>query len=178
MRRLKEYYKNTILPNFIKDNIFANRMEVPHLVKIVVNVGFGNISGNKKMMDSVLNDITMITGQKPIVTKAASSIAGFKIRRGFPIGCKVTLRRDRMYDFFDKLLSVTLPTIRDFRGLSSRSFDGNGNFNFGIKEHIVFPEIEYDKIESIIGMNITIVTSAKNDKDGILLFKAFSFPFF
>ncbi len=178
MRRLKEYYKNTILPNFIKDDIFFNKMAVPRIVKIIVNVGFGNISGNKKLMDSILKDIMMITGQKPIITKAVSSIAGFKIRRGFPVGCKVTLRKDRMYDFFDKLLSVTLPTIRDFRGISAKSFDGNGNFNFGIKEHIVFPEIEYDKIESIIGMNITIVTSAKNDKDGMLLFKAFGFPFF
>lgn len=177
MRRLKDYYNNVILHNLIKDGSFSNIMAVPRLVKIVINVGFGSIGGNKKLMDSILRDIMLITGQKPIVTKAASSIAGFKIRRGFPVGCKVTLRKKRMYDFFDKLLSVIMPAIRDFRGVSKNSFDGKGNFNFGIKEHIIFPEIDYDKIESIIGMNVTIVTSANNDVNAIQLFKAFNFPF-
>ncbi len=177
MNRLEKHYNEVIIPEFLKKGIFSNIMAVPRLVKIVVNISFGNIMSNKKLIDNVLSELSLITGQKPVIINSRKSIAGFKLRKGFPIGCKVTLRKDRMYDFFDELLSVVLPRVRDFRGLSIKSFDGYGNYNLGIKEQIVFPEIDYEKIDSLRGMDITIVTTALNNKDSELLLRSFSFPF-
>lgn len=178
MNRLKKYYLDIIVPSFMKNGDFENIMSIPRIVKIVVNVGFGSPNISKKVIESIASDLTLISGQKPIIINAKKSIAGFKIRKGFPIGCKVTLRDNRMYDFLDKLISIVLPRVRDFRGLSLKSFDGRGSYSFGIKEQIVFPEIDYDKIDSIRGMDVSIVTSSKNNRDGEKLLKAFSFPFF
>lgn len=171
-----EYYKKNIIPDFIEKKISKNIMEVPKLIKIVINTGFTVPDSNKKNIDDTLSDISLISGQKGIVTKAKKSIAGFKVRKDFIIGCKVTLRRKNMYNFLNKLICLVLPRLRDFRGLPGKSFDGNGNYSFGIKEHIIFPEIDYDKITNMKGFDICIVTSTKSDMKAKLLLKAFNFP--
>lgn len=175
--RLKEKYKEEIIPAFTKEFSLKNSMETPRIEKIVINVGAGEAIQNPKAIDHIVEDISVIAGQRPIVTRAKKSIAGFKIRQGNPIGCKVTLRGDRMYEFLDRLLSLALPRIRDFRGLSPKSFDGQGNFTMGIDEQLIFPEVDYDKIDKIRGMDITIVTTAKDDRQGFALLKYFGFPF-
>jgi large subunit ribosomal protein L5 len=152
-------------------------MEVPRITKIVLNMGVGEAVADKKVLEHAVNDLTLIAGQKPIVTKARKSIAGFKIRDGYPIGCKVTLRGTRMFEFLDRLISVAIPRIRDFRGIPAKSFDGRGNFNMGVREQIIFPEIEYDKIDALRGLNVTITTTAKSDKEARALLSAFRFPF-
>jgi len=152
-------------------------MEVPRITKIVLNMGVGEAVADKKVLENAVGDMTLIAGQKPIITKARKSIAGFKIRDGYPIGCKVTLRSVRMYEFLDRLISVAIPRIRDFRGIPAKSFDGRGNFNMGVKEQIIFPEVEYDKIDALRGMNVTITTTAKSDKEARALLAAFRFPF-
>ena len=177
MTRLENYYKETVIPQMMKEFSYRNVMEVPKLVKIGLNMGVGEAVGNKKIMVNATNDMEAIAGQKALVTFAKKSVAGFKIRDGWPIGCKVTLRRNKMYEFFDRLVNVSIPRIRDFRGLSPKSFDGRGNYSMGIREQIIFPEIEYDKIDTIRGMDITFVTTAKTDEEAKALLKAFSFPF-
>ena len=177
MTRLETYYKETVIPQMMKEFSYRNVMEVPKLVKIGLNMGVGEAVGNKKIMVNATSDMEKITGQKALVTYAKKSVAGFKIRDGWPIGCKVTLRRNKMYEFFDRLVNVSIPRIRDFRGLSPKSFDGRGNYSMGIKEQIIFPEIEYDKIDTIRGMDVTFVTTAKTDAEAKALLKAFSFPF-
>lgn len=177
MNRLKKQYIDNIVPIFVKNGLFSNVMDVPRIVKIVINVGFGSPNYNKKVMENIVSELSLISGQKPIVINAKKSIAGFKIRQGVPIGCKVTLRNNRMYDFFDKLLSIILPRVRDFRGLSLKSFDGRGNYSFGIKEQIVFPEVDYDKVDAIRGMDISIITTSRNNKNCEMLLRAFGFPF-
>ncbi len=177
MTRLETYYKETVVPLMMKEFGYKNVMEVPKLVKIGLNMGVGEAVGNKKIMVNATSDMEKITGQKALVTYAKKSVAGFKIRDGWPIGCKVTLRRNKMYEFFDRLVNVSIPRIRDFRGLNAKSFDGRGNYSMGIKEQIIFPEIEYDKIDTIRGMDITFVTTAKSDKEAKALLSAFSFPF-
>ena len=175
--RLKEVYKNDIVPALIKQFGYKSVMEVPRIEKIVLNMGVGEAVADKKVMDNAVADMTKIAGQKPVVTKARKSIANFKIRTGYPVGCKVTLRGARMYEFLDRLVSVAMPRIRDFRGISGRAFDGRGNYNIGVREQIIFPEIEYDKIDAIRGMNITISTTAKTDEEAKALLTAFRFPF-
>ncbi len=177
MVRLQAIYKETIVPKLMKDFGYKSVMEVPRITKITLNMGVGEAVADKKIMDHAVNDMTKIAGQKPVVTKSKKSIAGFKIRDGYPIGCMVTLRADRMYEFLDRLITVSLPRVRDFRGIPGRSFDGRGNYNMGIKEQIIFPEIEYDKIDAIRGMNISITTTAKNDAEAKALLAAFKFPF-
>lgn len=177
MTRLKRIYRDKIVPEMIKEFGYRNIMEVPRLVKIVLNVGIGEATQNIKAIDSSVQDIALITGQRPVVTRAKKSIASFKLRKGMPIGCMVTLRGDRMYEFFDRLVSFALPRVRDFKGLSGEGFDGRGNYNLGIKEQIIFPEIDYDKIDKIRGMNITIVTTAKTDEEGKALLKQLGMPF-
>ena len=177
MARLKDYYKKEVVPALIKEFDYKNPMEVPRLVKIVVNMGLGEAIQNVKVLDSAVQEMTMIVGQKPVITKAKKSIATFKLRQGMSIGCCVTLRSDRMYEFFDRLVSVALPRVRDFRGIPVKSFDGRGNFALGLKEQIIFPEIEYDKVEKIRGMNIAIVTSAKTDDEARQLLKLMGMPF-
>jgi large subunit ribosomal protein L5 len=177
MARLKEVYKKEIVPALTKQFGYKSLMEVPRVTKIVLNMGVGEAVGDKKVLENAAADMTKISGQKPIVTKARKAIAAFKIREGYPIGCMVTLRENRMYEFLDRLVSIALPRVRDFRGVSGRSFDGRGNFNMGVKEQIIFPEIEYDKIDAIRGMNITIATSAKTDAEAKALLAAFRFPF-
>lgn len=177
MTRLETFYKETVIPQMMKEFSYRNVMEVPKLVKIGLNMGVGEAVGNKKIMVNATSDMEKITGQKALVTYAKKSVAGFKIRDGWPIGCKVTLRRNKMYEFFDRLVNVSIPRIRDFRGLSPKSFDGRGNYSMGIREQIIFPEIEYDKIDTIRGMDITFVTTAKSDAEAKALLKAFSFPF-
>ena len=177
MARLRSIYKETIVPKLMKDFGYKSVMEVPRITKITLNMGVGEAVADKKIMDNAVGDMTKIAGQKPVVTKSKKSIAGFKIRDGYPIGCMVTLRADRMYEFLDRLITVSLPRVRDFRGISGRSFDGRGNYNMGIKEQIIFPEIEYDKIDAIRGMNISITTTAKNDAEAKALLAAFKFPF-
>ncbi len=177
MARLQTIYKETIVPKLMKDFGFKSVMEVPRITKITLNMGVGEAVADKKIMDNAVGDMTKIAGQKPVVTKSKKSIAGFKIRDGYPIGCMVTLRANRMYEFLDRLITVSLPRVRDFRGISGRSFDGRGNYNMGIKEQIIFPEIEYDKIDAIRGMNISITTTAKNDAEAKALLAAFKFPF-
>lgn len=176
MTRLKEFYKTEVVNKLIAQFNYKSIMEVPRIKKIVLNMGVGEAISDKKVMEFALSDMTKISGQKPIITKARKSIAGFKIRDGYPIGCKVTLRKDKMFEFFDRLVSIALPRVRDFRGLPAKSFDQFGNYNFGIKEQIIFPEIEYDKIDVIRGMNITITTTAKSNEEARALLKAFSFP--
>lgn len=176
MSRLKIMYHTKIVPELMKKNNF-NIMEVPVIKKITLNMGVGEAINDKKYIDNALSDLCLITGQKAVITKARKSIAGFKVREGWPIGCMVTLRSVMMYEFLDRLLSVVIPRIRDFRGLNVKSFDGRGNYNFGIKEQIVFPEIDYDKIDRLRGLDICITTSAKNDNDGLELLKLFKFPF-
>jgi len=177
MARLKDYYKKEVVPELIKAFGYKNPMEVPRLVKIVVNMGLGEAIQNVKVLDSAVEEMTKIVGQKPVVTKARKSIATFKLRQGMSIGCCVTLRRERMYEFFDRLVSVALPRVRDFRGIPLKSFDGRGNFALGLKEQIIFPEIDYDKVEKIKGMNIAIVTTAKTDDEARELLKLMGMPF-
>lgn len=175
--RLKEKYKKEITPAFIKEFSLKNYMQVPRVEKIVINVGAGEAIQNPKVLDYIVNDLSVITGQRPVITKAKKSIAGFKLREGNPIGCKVTLRGNRMYEFLDRLLSLALPRIRDFKGLSLKSFDGQGNYTFGVNEQLIFPEVDYDKIDKIRGMDITIVTTAKEDEQGFALLRHLGFPF-
>ena len=177
MARLKEIYKNDVVPALVKQFGYKSVMEVPRLQKIVLNMGVGEAIGDKKLLENAAGDMQKISGQKPVITKARKAIAVFKIREGYPIGCMVTLRQSRMYEFLDRLISVALPRVRDFRGVSGRSFDGRGNFNMGVKEQIIFPEIEYDKIDKLRGMNITITTTAKTDAEAKALLAAFRFPF-
>ena len=175
--RLKEHYAKKVVPALKKEFGYKNIMAVPKLDKISVNIGLGEATQNAKLMDGAANELGQITGQKPVVTKARKSIAAWKIRTGYPIGCMVTLRQDRMYEFLDRLVSIALPRVRDFRGVSGRSFDGRGNYNLGVKEQIIFPEIEYDKIDALRGLNITIATTAKTDAEARALLAAFKFPF-
>jgi len=175
--RLREKYQNEIISSLQKEFGFKNVMQVPKLEKIVVNCGVGEAIDNAKLLDSAMADIAAITGQKPKLNKARLSVAAFKLRQGMSVGCKVTLRGNMMYEFYDRLVNVALPRIRDFRGVPTKSFDGRGNYTLGIKEHIIFPEIDYDKVAQIIGMDITIVTSAKNDEQGFKLLKLMSMPF-
>ncbi len=177
MSRLQDFYKETVIKQLMEELKCENVMAVPKIEKITVNMGVGEAAADKKVLEHAVSDMTKITGQKPIVTKARKSVAGFKIREGWPIGCKVTLRRERMYEFLDRLISIGIPRIRDFRGLSAKSFDGRGNYSMGVREQIIFPEIDYDKIDALRGMDITITTSAKNDDEARALLKAFNFPF-
>lgn len=177
MARLKDYYNKDVVPALIKEFKYKNRMEVPKLVKIVINMGLGEAIQNIKILDGAVAELSAITGQKPVITKARKSIATFKLRQGMSIGCCVTLRQDRMYEFFDRLVNVALPRVRDFRGISAKSFDGRGNFALGLKEQIIFPEIDYDKIDKVKGMNIVIVTSAKTDEEARHLLKLMGVPF-
>lgn len=175
--RLKEYYNHVIVPQLKQDFGYTNTLAVPRLQKIVVNMGVGEVTSDSKNIQAALADLTSITGQKPLIRHARKSIAQFKLRKGMPIGCKVTLRRNMMYEFFDRLTSIVLVRIRDFRGLSSRSFDGRGNISLGLAEQIIFPEINYDKVDRIRGMDITIVTSARTDNEAKALLKGFNIPF-
>src|SRR6266498_3463215 len=175
--RLKKHYEETVRPALVKEFGYKNPMQVPRIDKIVLNMGVGEAIGDKKLLDNAAADMQKIAGQKPVITKAKKAIAGFKIREGYPIGCMVTLRQQRMYEFLDRLITVALPRVRDFRGVSGRSFDGRGNFNMGVKEQIIFPEIEYDKIDTVRGLNITIATTAKSDAEAKALLAAFKFPF-
>jgi large subunit ribosomal protein L5 len=177
MARLKEIYKKEIVPALTAQFGYKSTMEVPRISKIVLNMGVGEAVSDKKILDNAVGDLTKLSGQKPVVTKSKKSIAAWKIRTGYPIGCMVTLRQDRMYEFLDRLVSIALPRVRDFRGVSSRSFDGRGNYNLGVKEQIIFPEIEYDKIDTLRGLNITIATTAKTDAEAKALLAAFKFPF-
>ncbi|KAB0669346.1 50S ribosomal protein L5 [Oryzomonas sagensis] len=177
MARIKELYDNEIIAKLRKDFNYKNIMEVPHIEKIVVNMGLGEAIQNVKILDSAAVELNAITGQKSVITKAKKSIATFKLRQGMPIGCMVTLRRDRMYEFLDRLMNVALPRVRDFKGVSGKAFDGKGNYTLGIKEQLIFPEISYDTIDKIKGMNITIVTSAKTDEEGKALLKYLGMPF-
>lgn len=177
MNRVKSYYNETVKAALVKKFEYTSIMQAPRLTKIVVNIGVGDAINNSKLLDAAVEDLTVITGQKPIITKAKKSIAAFKLREGVPIGCKVTLRGERMYDFFDKLVSAALPRVRDFRGLSKDSFDGHGNYTIGIKEQLIFPEIDYDKVLKIRGMDIVIVTNAKTDEEGRELLKQLGMPF-
>jgi len=177
MARLKEKYFQDILPIMMSDLGYKNILQAPRLVKVVVNIGLGEAIQNIKAIDHALEDLGLITGQKPIVTRAKKSISNFKLREGMPIGCSVTLRKERMYEFLDRLINITLPRVRDFRGISGKSFDGRGNYTLGIREQIIFPEINYDKIDKIRGMNITIVTSAKTDEEAKVFLKHLGMPF-
>lgn len=176
MARLQEFYEQTVAPALREELKLKNVMQVPRITKITLNMGVGEAVANKKVLESAADDLTRISGQKPIITKARKSVANFKIREGWPIGCKVTLRRGRMYEFLDRLISVAIPRIRDFRGLSPRAFDGRGNYSMGLHEQIVFPEIDYDKVDAIRGLDVTITTSAPNDEQARALLKAFNFP--
>jgi large subunit ribosomal protein L5 len=177
MARLQEYYRKEVVPALVKQFGYKSVMEVPRLTKIVLNMGVGEAVADKKILENAIGDLQKVAGQKPVVTKARKAIAGFKIREGYPIGCMVTLRRERMFEFFDRLVTVALPRVRDFRGVGGKGFDGRGNFNMGVKEQIIFPEIEYDKIDALRGMNITVATTAKTDAEAKALLAAFKFPF-
>ena len=177
MSRLQQFYKDTVIKKLIDERGYKNVMQVPRIEKITINMGVGEAIGDKKVIENALADMEKISGQKPVTTLARKSVASFKVRDGYPIGCKVTLRKERMYEFLDRLISVAIPRIRDFRGMSSKAFDGQGNYNMGVKEQIIFPEIEYEKIDAIRGMDINITTSAKNDEDARALLAAFNFPF-
>jgi large subunit ribosomal protein L5 len=177
MARLKDFYNETVVKNLTEQFGYTSVMQVPRIEKITLNMGVGEAVADKKVMENAVGDMEKIAGQKAIVTKAKKSIAAFKIRDDYPVGCKVTLRRERMYEFLDRLVTVAIPRIRDFRGISAKSFDGRGNYNMGVKEQIIFPEIEYDKIDALRGMNITITTTAKTDEEARALLAAFSFPF-
>ena len=177
MARLKEFYKTEVIKKMTEQFGYTSPMQVPRIEKITLNRGVGEAVADKKIMEHAVGDMEKIAGQKAIVTKAKKSVAAFKIRDDYPVGCKVTLRRDRMYEFLDRLVTIAIPRIRDFRGISARSFDGRGNYNMGVKEQIIFPEIEYDKIDALRGMNITITTTAKTDEEAKALLSAFSFPF-
>jgi large subunit ribosomal protein L5 len=176
MARLFDYYKDAVAPELMKKFGYKSIMEVPRIEKITLNMGVGEAVADKKVMEHAVSDMQKIAGQKPVVTKSKKSIAGFKIRENYPVGCKVTLRKARMYEFLDRLVTVAIPRIRDFRGISGKSFDGRGNYNMGVKEQIIFPEIEYDKIDALRGMNITITTTAKTDEEARALLTAFKFP--
>lgn len=177
MTRLKAHYFKEVVPALVREFNYKNKMEIPKLEKIVVNMGLGEAIQNIKILDSAVVELSMIVGQRPIITKAKRSIATFKLRQGMPIGCRVTLRREKMYEFFDRLVNVALPRVRDFRGISQKSFDGRGNFSVGLKEQIIFPEIDYDKIDKVKGMNIAVVTSAKTDDEARQLLKLMGLPF-
>jgi large subunit ribosomal protein L5 len=177
MSRLIEKYKNEVVPKLIESFSYKNIMQVPKLEKIVLNMGMGEAIQNIKILDSAVKELSYISSQKPVITRARKSIAAFKLREGMPIGCMVTLRKERMFDFFDRLVNLSLPRVRDFRGISGKSFDGQGNYSLGVKEQIIFPEINYDKIDRIKGLNITIVTSAKTDTEGKMLLKLLGMPF-
>ncbi|WP_310447553.1 50S ribosomal protein L5 [Thiobacillus sp.] len=177
MARFQDLYRDTVVPKLIEQFGYKSVMEVPRIKKITLNMGVGEAVADKKVMDHAVSDLQKIAGQKPVVTKSKKSIAGFKIRDNYPVGCMVTLRRGQMFEFLDRLVTVAMPRIRDFRGVSGKSFDGRGNYNMGVKEQIIFPEIEYDKIDALRGMNITITTSAKTDDEARALLAAFSFPF-
>ena len=174
---LKEHYKSSVVPELMKELELDSNMAVPHITKVTLNMGVGEVLQDKKLLEKAAEDMALISGQKPLITKARKSVANFKIRDGMPIGCKDTLRGERMYDFLQRLIGVAIPRERDFRGLDVRSFDGRGNYSIGIKEHIIFPEIDYDKVDMIRGMDIAISTSAVNDKEGEVLLKAMKFPF-
>ncbi|HID48731.1 MAG TPA: 50S ribosomal protein L5 [Chromatiales bacterium] len=176
MARLQEFYKDTVVKQLQEQFGYKSVMEVPRITKITLNMGVGEAVADKKVMEHALSDMAKIAGLKPIVTHARKSNAGFKIREGWPIGCKVTLRNERMYEFLDRLINIAIPRVRDFRGLSPKSFDGRGNYSMGVKEQIIFPEIDYDKIDALRGLDITITTTAKNDEEGKALLKAFNFP--
>ena len=175
--RLQTLYRETVVPALMKQFGYQSVMQVPRLTKIVLNMGVGEATADKKILENATADMQKISGQKPVVTKARKAIAGFKIREGYPIGCMVTLRHERMYEFLDRLISIALPRVRDFRGVSGRGFDGQGNYNMGVKEQIIFPEVEYDKIDALRGMNISITTSARTDAEAKALLAAFRFPF-
>lgn len=177
MTRLHEYYKDIVTKHMMEQFKYKSTMEVPRITKITLNIGLGEATADKKIIESALLDLKKISGQQPVVTKAKKSIATFKVRQGYPIGCMVTLRKIRMYEFLDRLITVAIPRIRDFRGISGKSFDGRGNYNMGVKEQIIFPEIDYDKIDAIRGLNISITTTAKTDLEAKALLAAFSFPF-
>ncbi len=177
MARLLDHYKSHIVKDLIEKFGYKSVMEVPRITKITLNMGVGEAVADKKILEFAVNDMAKISGQKPVITKARKSIAGFKIRDGYPIGCMVTLRSLRMYEFIDRLVTIALPRVRDFRGISGKSFDGRGNYNMGIREQIIFPEIEYDKIDALRGMNISVTTTAKTDEEAKALLAAFKFPF-
>jgi large subunit ribosomal protein L5 len=177
MTRLEQYYRETVVKDLQSQFSFSSPMEIPRVTKITLNMGVGEASQDKKIVDYAVTDLTLISGQKPVVTLAKKAIAGFKLREGMPIGCKVTLRRDRMYEFMDRLINFTIPRIRDFRGLSPKAFDGQGNYNMGITEQIAFPEIDYDKIDKIRGLNVCFTTTARNQEEGRALLSAFNLPF-
>ena len=175
--RLQEHYKNTVVASLMKQFGYKSVMEVPRITKITLNMGLGEAVNDKKVIEHAVGDLTKVAGQKPVVTKARKAIAGFKIRQGYPIGTMVTLRGTRMYEFLDRFITVSLPRVRDFRGISGKAFDGRGNYNIGVKEQIIFPEIEYDKIDALRGLNISITTTAKSDEEAKALLAAFKFPF-
>ncbi|WP_078121420.1 50S ribosomal protein L5 [Thiosocius teredinicola] len=177
MARLQQHYKDSVVPKLMDKFGYKTIMQVPRIEKITLNMGVGEAVGDKKVMEFAVGDMEKIAGQKPIVNKAKKSVAGFKIREGWPVGCKVTLRRDRMYEFLDRLINIAMPRIRDFRGVSAKSFDGRGNYSMGVKEQIIFPEVEYDKVDALRGMDITITTSAASDEECRALLDGFNFPF-
>ncbi len=177
MARLQEYYRDTVSPGLVEQFGYKSVMQVPRISKITLNMGVGEAVGDKKILEHAVGDMVKVAGQKPVITKARKSIAGFKIRDGYPIGCMTTLRGPRMYEFLDRLVSVALPRVRDFRGVGGKGFDGRGNYNLGVKEQIIFPEIEYDKVDALRGMNISITTTAKTDAEARALLAAFKFPF-
>jgi large subunit ribosomal protein L5 len=177
MARLQQVYKEKVVPELLKEFAYKNVMQVPRIKKITLNMGVGEAVADKKQIENAVRDMTAIVGQKPVVTKARKSIAGFKIRDGWPIGCKVTLRGEHMWEFLDRLIAISIPRIRDFRGMNGKSFDGRGNYSMGVREQIMFPEIDYDKVDAIRGLDITITTSAETDEEGKALLKAFNFPF-
>jgi len=177
MSRLQNHYRDEVVKKLQEQFGYKNVMEIPRITKITLNMGVGEAIGDRKVMDNAVSDMEKIAGQKPIVRKARKSVAGFKVREGWPIGCKVTLRRERMYEFLDRLVNIAIPRIRDFRGMSPKAFDGRGNYNMGIHEQIIFPEVDYDKIDALRGMDINITTSAKTDEEGRALLAAFNFPF-
>ena len=177
MARLREFYNSTVVPELMKQFGYKSIMEVPRIEKITLNMGVGEAVADKKVMEHAVADLEKIAGQKPVVTVARKSIAGFKIRDNYPVGCKVTLRRDQMFEFLDRLVTIALPRVRDFRGVNGKSFDGSGNYNMGVREQLIFPEIEYDKIDALRGLNITITTTAKTDEEAKALLSLFKFPF-
>ena len=177
MAKLHDFYKDSVVPNLAKEFEYKSVMQVPRLEKITLNMGLGEAITDKKILENASNDMALIAGQKPVVTKARKSVAGFKVREGYPIGCKVTLRGERMWDFFERLVSIAIPRIRDFRGLNPKSFDGRGNYSMGIREQIIFPEIDFDKVDKVRGMDITITTSANTNEEARALLDAFNFPF-
>jgi large subunit ribosomal protein L5 len=176
MARLQDFYRETVVKQLMTQFQYGSVMEVPRITKVTINMGLGKALGDKKVLENAVNELTEISGQKPIVTKARMSIAAFKVREGWPVGAKVTLRRERMYEFLDRLINIAMPRIRDFRGVNGRAFDGRGNYTLGVKEQIIFPEIEYDKVDAIRGMDICISTTAKTDEEGRALLQAFRFP--